>query len=177
MRKIPTPLGASLVLLLGAATTAFGQAARGDVSCQPVQTALKAVVHSTRVRMALTSYNGKPSSMESIYVGDTLYVGNASRHSRTPLTPAERVQADAEMGWTLSQCRMVGRESVHGEDASVYKAHMDSRNPKRQIENKIWISSGSGLPLRWDQDSQGQFAAKTSTIFTYGADVRAPNGN
>lgn len=177
MRKIPTLPGASIVLLLGAATTAFGQAARGDVSCQPVQAALTAAVHSTRVRMSLTSYNGKPTSMESIYVGDTLYVGNASRHSRTPLTPAERVQADAKIGWTLSQCRMVARESVHGQDANVYEAHMESRNPERQSENRLWISSRSGLPLRWDQDSRGQFAAKTSTVLTYGADVRAPASN
>jgi outer membrane lipoprotein-sorting protein len=175
MRKIPSLLGASIVLLFGATSTVLGQAAPTDASCQPVRAALNALAHANRVRMSMTTFNGKPVSIEHIYVGDTLYSGTSSRHTRTPLTVAERVQADAETGRTFNTCQVVGRESVHGENASVFEAHMESKNPKAQSHDKLWISTRSGLPLRWDVDqAKGQFAASGSTFFSYGADVRAP---
>ena len=175
MRKIPSLLGASIALLSGATATVLGQAAPTDASCQPVRAALNALAPADRVRMSMTTFNGKPVSIEHIYVGDTLYSGTTSRHTKTPLTVAERVQADVERGLTLSTCQVIGRESVHGENASVFEAHVESKNPKAQSHDKLWIATRSGLPLRWDVDrAKGQFAASGSTFFSYGADVRAP---
>lgn len=174
MRNFPTVLRASALLLLGTTTTALGQAAVADASCQPVQAALIAFSHAPAFRVSTTTLDGKAVSVESIYVGDTLYYGSAPDWMKIPQTQAERLEVDAKSGSTLSRCRMVGRESVHGEVAIVYEAHRETKTPATRSDDKIWISTKSGLPLRQDTDATGQFAGKGTMLFTYGADVRAP---
>jgi hypothetical protein len=174
MPNFPTVLGAAVLLLLGATTTALGQFSGADAPCQPVQAALNALDHTSRVRTTAVSIDDKPSSVEWVYVGDTIYYGDPSGHMKTAQTQAELVKGDTEGGWTLSGCRRVGSESVHGDAATVYEVHMESKNPKTQSDNKFWISAKSGLPLRRDSQT-GRNGAKSSMLLTYGADIRAPN--
>lgn len=173
MRKLLTLLGASALLVPGA--TVLAQAEVYDASCQPVKATMVAMVKTNRYRGAGTiTEKGKAYPTGEIYVGDTLYKKDfESNWSRTAVTPQDRIDARKGLGLTTHGCRAVGNESVNGEAAIVYEANSDMKQPKIHTDIKIWISTRSGLPLRMDSEgAEGDL--KTSVLFTYGADIRAP---
>lgn len=173
MRKLLTLLGASALLVRGA--TVLAQAEFYDASCQPVKATMIAMVKTNRYRGAGTAtVKEKAYPVGEIYVGDTLYKKDfASNWSRTAVTPQGRLDENKGLGLTMHGCRIVGNESVSGESAIVYEANSDMKQPKIHTNVKIWISARSGLPLRMDgQGAEGHL--KTSMLFTYGADIRAP---
>jgi hypothetical protein len=176
MRKLLTLLGASALFVPDA--TVLAQAEVYDASCQPVKAAMVAMVKTNRYRGTGTmTSKGKAYPTEEIYVGDTLYNGYASQWSRTAVTPQDRIDAGQGLGLTTYGCRTVGHESVNGEAAIVYEAHTDVKQPKIHTDSKIWISTSSGLPLRFDSDTgDGTSKMHGSKLYTYGAGVRAPAG-
>lgn len=176
MRKLLTLLGVSALLVPGA--TALAQAGVYDASCQPVKTAMVAMVKTNRYRATGTmTSGGKAYPIERIFVGDTLYMGSAGHWSRTAVAPQDRIDAGQGLGLRYYGCRTVGNESVNGEAAIVYEVHSDVKQPKIHTDSKIWISTKSGLPLRVDSDTgDGSSKMHGSMLFTYGASVRAPAG-
>ncbi len=173
MRKLLTLLGAAALLVPG--STVLAQAAVYDASCQPAKATMVAMVKTNRYRGTGTiTDKGKAYPSGEIYVGDTLYRKDfESNWSRTAMTPQNLIDASKGRGITMHGCRTVGNESVNGEAAIVYEASSDMQQPNIHTDVKIWISARSGLPLRMDgQGAEGHL--KTSMLFTYGADIRAP---
>lgn len=173
MRKLLTALGAVALLAPGAIVVAHAQ--DYDASCQPVKAAMVAMVRTNRYSGTGTiTEKGKTYPIGEIYVGDMLYKKDfASNWSRTVVTPQDRVDASKGLGLTTNGCRTLGSESVNGEAAIVYAANSDMKQPKIHSDIKIWISARSGLPLRMDSGAPGD-DLKTSMIFMYGTDIRAP---
>jgi len=60
-------------------------------------------------------------------------------------------------------CRYLKDEPVNGEMASVYSSHDET--PKGKIDMQMWISKGTGLPLRIETDVD---KVHTSARYEYG---------
>ncbi|HEX4497373.1 MAG TPA: hypothetical protein VIE43_16990 [Thermoanaerobaculia bacterium] len=144
-----------------------------DASCKPVVDALmaqaKASYHST------ITANGKDGG-EEIYTTTAIYRGHGGHWTKIPATPQDRVEANKTVGASASHCRQVRVETVDGQLATVYTAHLQTQAPASTAEMQMWIGKASGLPLKVESDVE-MSGRKThvSKHYAYG-NVQAPAG-
>lgn len=138
-----------LIALIILATLAGGFGAlpahADDASCKPVTDA--------SMKMASTPYHevatvdGKP--FEKIYTTTTLSMRiNNGKWLTMPTTPQEVMDAWRETGSSYSDCKLLRTETVDGQRATVYAAHLHTRMTSAPIQTmQIWIGA-NGLTLK-----------------------------
>ena len=96
--------------------------------------------------------NGKPTSNESIFTGDVLYIlvdgkWRPSGMSKEVMKAMERRNRDNARNMA---CHYVRDEAVKGETAALYSTHQETVHGK--IDSQTWISKSRGLILRQEID-------------------------
>jgi len=125
-------------------------------ACQPVNDALTKVITTPHhVYMSETAAyipdGGKRHSELVSASNGKIYVQMQGKWRVSPETPAEQLQQHREnLAQGKTSCQPAGEESLNGEAAAIYKIH--SQNEDAQIDGRIWISKGKGLPLRQEID-------------------------
>lgn len=161
----------ALTLLVGGVSPAAVRA--DDPSCKPVIEAL--------VMQAKVSYRGTITARgraagEEIYTATAIYRGKDGRWTKIPATPQQRLDANREVGASLSGCKALREETVDGQAATVYAAHSETVSPPSNSEMLLWIGKSSRLPLKVDSETR-MFGSRLhiSKLYRYG-EVKPPAG-
>ena len=111
-------------------------------------------VFDTPTHLYLTmNVNGKPETVESIYIGGLIYTKyNGKWSAGTPNKEMKEV-AETHRQTNKTTCQYLKDEPVSGEMAAAYSVH--DASPKSVSDSKIWISKSKGLPLRTDTQFEG----------------------
>lgn len=158
----------SAVLLLASSVCARAD----DASCKPVT--------DTQIKMANTPYHevatvdGKP--FEKIYTTTTLSLRvNNGRWMTVPMTPQDVLDAIRESGDSYSNCKVLRTETVDGQRAIVYAAHLSLGTSLPGEDNQIWIGA-NGLTLKTVSDTQKSGRKAHAEAHMTFDNVRAPAG-
>jgi hypothetical protein len=162
-------LAASLV----AVSSAMAPVHADDASCKPVIDALMAQAKAS-YRSSIKA-DGRDGG-EEIYTTAAIYRGHGGHWTKIPATPQDRVEANKTVGASASHCRQVRVETVDGQPATVYSAHLQTQAPASTTEMQMWIGKTNGLPLKVESDVE-MSGRKThvSKQYAYG-NVQAPAG-
>ena len=158
-------------LLIGEAVTAHA----AD-SCQPVFDALtKAATTPSHSYTTNTAVNGSKAESETIIANGQKYIRVRGKWMRIPVTSQDMLEQEKEEEeHGKSTCQLLRSESVNGEAATLYSFHREYEEVTE--DEQIWISKGTGLPLRAeaDVDSRGKHIKEhASTRLEYG-NVKPP---
>ena len=166
------------LLMLAAGSRAY---AAVSPACQPLLDAAEKQL-STPSHLFMTRaaqfQGGKPTTSESIFTQDQMYVRvNGAPWRRNPVKVADlrKMQKDQE-GKTKLTCRYLRDETVNGEAAAVYSQRAEPAEAK--IDSTIWISKSRNLPLKLESDldvggTKGK--SHTSIRYEYG-NIQPPAG-
>lgn len=164
----------SAVAAVLAAGTAFG----GDSTCKYLADA-NARIYAIPAHLYQTdTVGGKTQTSELIYLNNKTYLETAGKWRVSPMSPAKmaeiRKETEDEEIKTMT-CRVVHDEAVNGEAATLYSAHQESPDGKR--DSQIWISKSRGVPLKLEMDIDGGAKGKNhrSIRYEYG-NVQVPAG-
>jgi hypothetical protein len=143
-----------------------------DASCKPVSDAM--------MKQARTPYHEIATvggrSFEKICTASTLYIGMNGHWTKTPMTPQDLIDVMRETGVSLSNCRSLRTETVDGQAATVYAAHLQTTTPASSSDSQIWIGNASGLTLKTEADTlEGGRKVHVLTHFVQG-NVQPPAG-
>ena len=158
---------------------AMGQAvtARAADSCQPVFNALTmvATTPSHSYTTSTAANGGKATEAETIFADGQKYIRVHGKWMRIPVTSQDVLEQEKEKEEKgKSTCQLLRSESVNGEAATVYSLHREYDEITE--EGQMWVSKGSGLPLRVEEDVDNRgnkVMDHRSTHFEYG-NVRPP---
>jgi hypothetical protein len=146
--------------------------AADDPSCKTVFDAFMKQ-NETPFHETITT-NGRP--FEKIATTTAIYTGHGGHWTSIPATPQDRIEITRETGASMSNCKPLRQETVDGQSATVYAAHMQTKSPPSITDSQIWIGASSGLPLQSESDAVGGGRKMhLSNHFTY-ANVQAPAG-
>jgi len=149
-----------------------------------------ATVHSASLKMEATPYHmyfvdsakaveaengGKPKTGEAISVGGAMYLLSHGKWVKSPLSLADMNAERDKHDWTKDTCTHLRDESVSGEAASVWRAHVVTE--MSAVDTDMWISKSRGLVLKANSavDVGGGQKNHTSARYDY-TNVRAPAG-
>ena len=160
------------LLVMGEAVTA-----RAADACQPVFEALTKVAttpsHSYTTSIAVNA--GKATEAETIFANGQKYIRVHGKWMRIPVTSQDVLEQEKEKEEKgKSTCQLLRSESVNGETATVYSLHREYDEVTE--DGQMWVSKGSGLPLRVEEDVDNRgnkVMDHRSTHFEYG-NVRPP---
>jgi len=160
------------LLVMGEAVTA-----RAADACQRVFEALTKVAttpsHSYTTSTAVNS--GKATEAETIFANGQKYIQVHGKWIRIPVTSQDVLEQEKEKEEKgKSTCQLLRSESVNGEAATVYSLHREYDEVTE--DGQMWVSKGSGLPLRVEEDVDNRgnkVMGHRSTHFEYG-NVRPP---
>ena len=154
--------------------------AHADGSCQSALDAMQKLARTPVHQYIHTTaaYAKAPTDAEVVVTADHMYALAAAKWHAMPYDPQQRAQEvrDSEAA-KRTACRYLRDEAVGGQAAAVYATH-DDQGEGASVDNTLWISKSSGLPLRQttDVDIGGRLGKSHSEIrFDY-ADVKAPEG-
>ncbi len=137
--------------------------ARAD-DCQSVADAYDRLSKAPAYRQA-TSLGGT-LLMESVIVGDDMYVKNDAKWTKLPLGPGVRVQMQKSVipgASSLKDCRRVGAETFQGRNAVVYDYTPPPMPGAGALDpQRVWIAVDSGLPIRMTSQQQ-----KTEVVISF----------
>ena len=146
--------------------------ARAADSCQPVFDALiKIATTPSHTYTTSAGVKGaKPTEAETIFANGQKYIRARGKWMRIPVTSQDVVEQEKEkQQHGTSACQFLRNESVNGEAAMLYSVHREYEGVKE--DGQIWVSRGSGLLLRAEEDfDNGGNKVKDhrSTRFEYG---------
>jgi hypothetical protein len=156
----------------------MGQAvpAHAANACQPVFDALTKVAttpsHSYTTSIAV---NGGKTEAETIFANGQKYIQVHGKWMHLPVTSQDVLEQEKEKEeHGKSNCQLLRSESVNGEAATLYSMHREYDEVTEDAQ--MWISKGSGLPLRAEEDVDNRGNRKKehrSTRFDYG-NVKPP---
>lgn len=137
--------GIALALLAGAAPLAAQQ------ECQPVFDAMDKVLRTPTRMFTTTTVDGKPQTTETLYTAGGLYTNASGRWVRSDITlqQAKKLDEDGRKN-SAHVCRYLRDEPVNNEKAAVYRTQLGT--PGKSSDGTMWISRGSGLPLKNEVD-------------------------
>lgn len=143
-----TRLAIAFVLSAGANGGAFAE----DDACKRIADAMakQAVTpYHQYVTATATDKGGKSRESESINTVATHYLKVDGKWSARPYDGKKNAADILErMSSDKPTCSRVGEEVVDGQATTLYRAH----NPG-MLDNQIWISASTGLPLRQVADT------------------------
>lgn len=145
--------------------------------CQPVFDALiKVAITPSHSYTTNTPVNGgRATQAETIFANGQKYIRVRGKWIRIPVPPRDVVEQEKERGARdKSICQLMRIDFVNGEAANVYSVHREYDEVKK--DGEMWISSGTGLLLRVDEDVDNRgnkVKEHQSTRFEYG-NVRPP---
>ncbi len=161
------------------AAVSFCVTAHAANPCLPVFDALTKVVttasHSFTTSTSPSVNGGRATESETIFVNGQKYIRARGKWMRIPVTSQDSVEQEKkkeEHG--ESTCQFLRNESVNGEDAMLYSLHREYDEVTE--DGEMWVSKGSGLPLRAEEDVDNRankVREHRSTRFEYG-DIRPP---
>ena len=159
------------LLVMGQAVTA-----RAADSCQPVYDALtKAATTPSHSYTTSVAANGSKTESETIIANGQKYIRVRGKWMSIPITSQDMLEQEKEEEQHgKSTCRLLRSEPVNGEAATLYSIHREYEQITE--DEQIWISRGSGLPLRAeaDIDPRGNHMKEhSSTRLEYG-NVKPP---
>lgn len=143
--------------------------------CQKVVDILHKLTSVPYHSYIVQTLNGKTSTMEMVFVGDTYYVLINGKWMVSPISVQQMKQLEQGNMNNLksASCQEVRNETMNGESATVYTSH--SVTEKGTADTQMWISKSRALLLRQDIDSVGTSVKNhSSTRFEY-TNVRAPS--
>lgn len=157
----------------------FVASAHAADSCRPVFDALTKVVttpsHSYTTHTAAAVNGGKPRSSETIDADGKVYIRVNGKWIPSPVSAAEILDQEKEKREQgKSTYQFLRNESVNGEAAMLYSMHREYEEVKE--DSQMWVSKGSGLLLRAEQDVDNRgnkVKEHRSTRFEYG-NIRPP---
>lgn len=153
---------AGAVLVLGCLLAPLSLARADD--CQSVADAYDRLSKAPAYRQA-TSLGGT-LLMESVIVGDDMYVKNDAKWTKLPLGPGGRVQMQKSVipgASSLKDCRRVGAETFQGRNAVVYDYTPPPMPGAGALDpQRVWIAVDSGLPIRMTSQQQ-----KTEVVISF----------
>lgn len=146
--------------------------ARAADACQPVFDALMKVAatpsHSYTTSTAVSG--GKPMETETIFANGQKYIRVRGKWMRIPVTSDAVVEQEKEKEEKgKSTCQLLRGESVNGEAAMLYSMHREYDEVTE--DGQMWVSRGTGLLLRVEEDVDNRGNNKKehqSTRFEYG---------
>jgi hypothetical protein len=97
--------------------------------------------------------NGKPQTVESIYVGGLIYTKYDGKWNAGTSNKEMKEISEKNRQNNKTTCHYLKDEPINGEMAAAYSMHDVS--PKSVSDSKIWISKSKGLPLRTDIQFEG----------------------
>jgi hypothetical protein len=155
----------------------FVASASAEDSCQPVFEALTKVAatpsHSYTTSTAVNG--GRPTDGETIFANGQKYIRARGRWMRIPVTSQDVLEQEKEkQQHGNATCQFLRSESVNGEAAMLYSMHREYEEVKE--DGQMWVSRGSGLLLRVEEDVDNRgnkVKEHRSTRFEYG-NVRPP---
>ena len=118
-------------------------------------------MHSASLKMEATPYHmyfvdrakaveaengGKPKTGEAISVGGAMYLLSHGKWVKSPLSLAAMNAKRDKHDWTKDRCTHLLDESVNGEAASVWRAHVVTE--MSAVDTDMWISKSRGLTLK-----------------------------
>lgn len=167
----------SLALFLPLVTICMTASARAADSCQPVFDGLTKVAttpsHSYTTSTAVNG--GKPTEGETIFANGQKYIRARGKWMRIPVTSQDVLEQEKEkQQHGKSTCQFLRSESVNSEAAMLYSVHREYEEVTE--DGKIWVSRGTGLLLRVEEDVDNggnKVKEHRSTRFEYG-NVRPP---
>lgn len=150
---------------------------RSKQSCQQIFEALTKVAttpsHSYTASTAVNA--GKATEAETIFANGQKYIRVHGKWMRIPVTSQDVLEQEKEKEEKgKSTCQLLRSESVNGEAARVYSLHREYDEVTE--EGQMWVSKGSGLPLRVEEDVDNRgnkVMDHRSTHIEYG-NVRPP---
>jgi hypothetical protein len=168
------------VLALGAMTLGVSPTAlrADDAACQAV---LAAIIKQTtvpvhqKITVEKPGAPGEPDQSETIRVDGTLYMEDGGQWTARPYDSAKAAEdVRRAMQKAEHSCTRLRGEPVDGQAADLYSVH--SKTATSSSDAQVWISSATGLPLRYNATmEQGATKVKSEVRYDY-ADVRAPAG-
>jgi hypothetical protein len=152
--------------------------ARAADSCQPVFDALTKVAttpnHSYETSTSPTNTRGEERQGERILANEHYYIRTHGKWMRLPVSSQDVLEQEKDKeAHGKSMCQFLRTESVNGEAALLYSLHREYEQAGDKVieDGQIWISKGTGLPMRVveDWDNQGiRVKEHRSTRFEYG---------
>jgi hypothetical protein len=166
------------VLALPVAANPAGAAAQSaPAACRPLIEAEKKQILTPHHVYVTSGAAGKRETDETITAGGVTYVQTSGAWRRSPMTARDQLdllERNLATAKTYS-CQRVGTEPVGGVSAVVYTAHTE--NEGVVADSRTWIASGTGLPLRQEEDVDTGFGDKQHMSMRYEyANVHAPAG-
>ena len=160
------------LLVMGKAVTA-----RAADACQPVFDALTkvATTPSHSYTTSTSANGGSATEAETIFANGQKYIRPHGKWMRIPVTSQDVVDQEKEKeqhGTAI--CKLLGNESVNGDPAMLFSVHREYEEVKE--DGKMWISKGTGLLLRVEEDVDdrgNKIKDHRSTRVEYG-NVRPP---
>lgn len=146
-------------------------------SCQPEFDALTKVAttpnHSYTADTAMNG--GKSAEVETIIANGQKYIRAHGKWMRIPVTSQDVLDQEKEKELHgKSTCQFVRNEPVNGEAAMVFSMHRQYEGVNE--DQQMWVSKGTGLLLRVEEDVDNQgnkVKEHRSTRFEYG-NIRPP---
>lgn len=174
MHSFRTLFGPTLVLLVIAAFNPTWVVAAD--SCKPVFDALvKVATTPNHSYTTSTGVNGTPNEAETIFANGQKYIRVRGKWMRIPVTSQDVVEQEKEKEeHGTSSCQFLGDEPVNGDPAMLFTLHREYEEIKE--DGKMWVSRGSGLILRVEEDVDNKgnkVKEHRSTRFEYN-NVRPP---
>lgn len=164
-------LSVFLLLMMGQAATAHA----AD-SCQPVFDALtKAATTPSHSYTTNIAVNGSKAESETIVANGQKYIRVRGKWMRIPVTSQDMLEQEKEEEeHGKSTCQLLRSESVNGEAATLYSFHREYEEVTE--DEHIWISKGTGLPLRAeaDVDSRGNHVKEHASTRLEYSNVKPP---
>lgn len=166
----------SILFLLILAGSGTPHLAAAD-NCQPIFAALIKVAttpnHSYTTNSGVNG--GKTTEAETIFANGQKYIRAGGKWIRIPVTSQDVLEQEKEkQEHGKSACQLLRSEPVNGEAGMVYSVHREYEGVHE--DGQMWVSSGSGLPLRVDEDIQNSGnhpKEHRATRFEYG-NIRPP---
>ena len=156
----------------------MGQAAtaRAADACQPIFDALtKAATTPSHSYTTSVAVNGSKTESETIIANGQKYIRVRGKWMSIPVTSQDMLEQEKEEEeHGKSNCQLLRSEPVNGAAATLYSIHREYEEITE--DEQIWISRGSGLPLRAeaDIDHRGNHMKEhSSTRLEYG-NVKPP---
>jgi hypothetical protein len=120
-------------------------------TCKPVLDAYIKV--TTTPHHAVSTENDGKAVTEMITFDGANYLKTRGVWKKSPLTPQDNLtrQQDNIKRAKVYTCSRLPDESVDSVPAFVYKAHIETRDVGSS-DAQVWLSKGSGLPLRTEDD-------------------------
>ncbi|HEY1707987.1 MAG TPA: hypothetical protein VGG10_06965 [Rhizomicrobium sp.] len=167
MTRRPTIFG-----LVAGSCLAVSAAAHADDCADLMTGTLGGAAMPVSVTMTMQAPGGKPETSRSVFTGTQLYVQVGGQWRSMPMTAKDMIDQVHESDRGAKKiCHRIGSDTVHGQAATVYTAHVEHQGSID--DNKVWIAN---LPKRVLK-SDTQIAGGQHIMAEYDYDhVQPPEG-